>query len=288
MGWRTVTIESACKLSYKNGYMLVKGEKDATVYIPDIDALIISTTQCQITCVLLAELVKNKINIVFCDEKHNPCSTVLPFYGCHNTSKRISEQIVWKKDIKDLVFTEIIRQKINNQSKLLEKVGKDKESKQLKEYASQLVLKDETNREGFAAKVYFNALFGKGFVRGAMNATNSALDYGYTVLLSCFNRELAACGYLTQMGLGHKNEFNQFNLSCDLIEPFRVIVDDFVYFNAHSVFDTDLKKELIKLMTSKVFYGKEYYLADAISLFVRNVTEVVSCGDISRLKLYEF
>lgn len=288
MGWRVVTIESACKLSYKNGYMLVRGETQTSVYIPDMDSLIVATTQCQITCVLLSELNKNKVNVIFCDEKHNPSCVVTPFYGCHNSSKKIAEQVAWNDMSKDLVFTEIIKRKILNQAKMLETVGKQKESLMLAEYASEVLLKDRTNREGFSAKVYFNAMFGMEFSRSANNAINAALDYGYTVLLSRFNREVVSCGYLTQLGIGHKNEFNQFNFSCDLIEPFRVIVDRYVYYNRSRPLDTEYKRELISLMTQKVFYEKEYYLTDAIGLYVRNVIDAIRSGDIKRLKIYEF
>ena len=155
-------------------------------------------------------------------------------------------------------------------------------------YAEEVAPKDVTNREGFAAKVYFNALFGNDFIRGARDPLNYALDYGYTVLLSCFNREVVSCGYLTQLGLGHKNEFNPFNFSCDLIEPFRVIVDEFIYAVKPTVFDTEYRRKLVKLLSRKIRYGKEYYLTDAISVYVRNVAECIKSGDMEKLKLYEF
>ena len=47
-----------------------------------------------------------------------------------------------------------------------------------------------TNREAHAAKVYFNSLFGKEFSRDDVNSINAALNYGYGILLSNFNKEL--------------------------------------------------------------------------------------------------
>ena len=92
-------------------------------------------------------------------------------------------------------------------------------------YLPQIEEYDVTNREGHAAKVYFNAVFGMDFSRSQENVTNAALNYGYSLILSAFNREVAANGYLTQLGLFHDNMFNFYNLSCDLMEPFRVLVD---------------------------------------------------------------
>lgn len=40
---------------------------------------------------------------------------------------------------------------------------------------------DSTNREGHAAKVYFNALFGKDFSRGEDCDANMYLNYGYSI-----------------------------------------------------------------------------------------------------------
>ncbi len=81
------------------------------------------------------------------------------------------------------------------------------------QYINEIEFGDVTNREGHAAKVYFNALFGMDFTRSAENVTNAALNYGYSLLLSTFNRCVVANGYITQLGLFHDNVFNQFNLS---------------------------------------------------------------------------
>ncbi len=71
---------------------------------------------------------------------------------------------------------------------------------------------DSTKREGHAAKVYFNALFGMDFTRADDNPINAALNYGYSMILSAINREITAAGYLTQIGIFHQNTFNPFNL----------------------------------------------------------------------------
>lgn len=289
MGWRTVVVESPCKLSYKNEHMLIRGEKDVSVFIPEIDTLIVATTQCVTSGVLVCELLKNKVNILLCDEKHNPCSQIMPVYGCHNSSKKIAEQTKWTEENKAKAFSAIVKQKILNQSAMLKKADKLKESEMLKVYASEVTLNDVTNREGFAAKVYFNALFGLGFTRDKPCGVNAALNYGYTVLLSCFNREVAAAGYLTQFGIRHCNDFNQFNYSCDLIEPFRVIIDNYVYFSPPGdILTGEYKRELVSLLQTKVNLEKEYFLSDAIGIFVRRMSEAVCTGNIESVKMYEF
>lgn len=79
------------------------------------------------------------------------------------------------------------------------------QSELLKSYVDGTELNDRTNREGHAAKVYFDALFGLSFKRGDKTFLNGALNYGYTILLSAFNREIAGLGFNTQLGLAHKS-----------------------------------------------------------------------------------
>lgn len=59
----------------------------------------------------------------------------------------------------------------------------------LLEFEEQVEIADKTNREGHAAKVYFNLLFGTTFSRGKEDNDNTALDYGYTLILSMINRK---------------------------------------------------------------------------------------------------
>ena len=122
-------------------------------------------------------------------------------------------------DAKGAVWTAIVSEKISKQAEFLREICRDEESELISSYIDQIEFADSTNREGHAAKVYFNALFGKSFSRGADNAVNAALNYGYSIVLSAFNREIVANGYTTELGLFHSNMFNRFNRGCDLIEP---------------------------------------------------------------------
>lgn len=73
MSWRTIVVQSHVKLSYKNGYMISRGEDVRMVHLSEINTVIIDSTQVSLTSYLLCELVKRKIKVIFCDEKRNPC-----------------------------------------------------------------------------------------------------------------------------------------------------------------------------------------------------------------------
>ncbi|HZK21038.1 MAG TPA: type II CRISPR-associated endonuclease Cas1 [Oscillospiraceae bacterium] len=288
MSFRTVVIKKQCKCSYKNGYLVVRDDETTLVHLSEVYCLVFDTTAISVTAYLLNELCKRKIPLIICDEQHNPSGEILPIYGCHNTSKRIAIQTAWKENSKEAVWTAIVREKISQQSKHLKKLNMN-EFMLLEEYIDQLEFFDKSNREGHAAKVYFHALFGKDFSRDDDSYINAALNYGYGIILSTFNREIVSNGYLTQIGIRHKNEFNEFNLSCDLMEPFRIVVDRFVTKNHPFVFDEEIRFGLVDLLNEKVLFDEgQYYLSSAIGLYVKSVFAAIQTCECERIKFYDF
>lgn len=290
MSWRTVVISQRAKLDLKTGYLVVRSEEyTKKVNLDEVSVLIIENTAVSITGCLIAALCEKKVKVIFCDEKRNPSCELVSYYGSHDTSAKIKHQIEWNDEIKACVWTEIIAEKIRKQAEFLDEVNKINEAELLKSYIEELEVGDVTNREGHAAKVYFNALFGKDFTRSQDCVTNAALNYGYSLILSCVNREITAHGYFTQLGLFHSNMFNQFNFSCDLMEPFRIVVDRFVYTSDFTKFDKDEKHQLVDLLNSTVIIkNTEQYLGNAIKLYCRSVFDALNDNDVSQILFYSF
>lgn len=286
MSWRTVVISSNAKLDYQIGYIVVRGEKTTKIHLNEIGMLIVESTAVSMTSYLLSELMKNKIKVVFCDEKRNPCSELVSYYGSHDTSSKIRKQIEWTKDDKDHIWTEIVSEKIKQQALMLQRYQKE-EANMLFEYMEEVEFGDITNREGHAAKVYFNTLFGKKFTRTDENPINAALNYGYGIILSIFNREIVSSGYLTQIGLFHDNMFNQFNLSSDLMEPFRPLVDQLVVELKPEKFETEEKRKMLELLNKEVeICGKMEVVTNAIKIYCRSVFDALNDRDISLIRFY--
>lgn len=286
MSWRTVVVSSNAKLDYQIGYMVVRGEKTTKIHLNEIGMLIVESTAVSMTSYLLSELMKNKIKVVFCDEKRNPCSELVSYYGSHDTSSKIRKQIEWTKDDKDHIWTEIVSEKIKQQALMLQRYQKE-EANMLFEYMEEVEFGDITNREGHAAKVYFNTLFGKKFTRTDENPINAALNYGYGIILSIFNREIVSSGYLTQIGLFHDNMFNQFNLSSDLMEPFRPLVDQLVVELKPEKFETEEKKKMLELLNKEVeICGRMEVVTNAIKIYCRSVFDALNDRDISLIRFY--
>lgn len=280
MGFRTVIVNSCCKLESRLNYLVIRGEKEKKIYINEINTLIVQSTAVSLTAALLADLAENNVKVIFCDEKCNPQTELVAYYGAHNTSKRYKEQFMWNEQIKQELWQLIIRQKIFNQSQLLYKKGFVAESEMLGEYIGQVELSDVTNREGHAAKVYFNCLLPEGVSRRGGGFLNACLNYGYAVLLSAFNREIVSSGYLTQLGIWHCNEFNKFNLSCDLMEPFRTIVDE-TALNI-PLNDSAFKRKMANILNYEaVMEGKNTTLDLAVRRHVKSVLYALQTDDSS-------
>ena len=277
MSFRTVVITKQSKLSYKNRYLAVKSElEEKYIHLSEIDTIIVDSIAVSISSYLLKELADNKINIIFCDEKHNPFGELSSFYSSHNTSKKILTQIKWNNKQRDELWSLIVKNKIINQALLLHKINSDN-YELLMNYVNDVRVGDKTNREAHSAKVYFNSLFTKKFVRSANDDINAALNYGYSILLSNFNKEIINNGYLTQLGIHHKSEFNQFNLACDLMEPFRPIIDNFVYYNQTREFESKYKLDLINIFNNNYKYlSKNYTLKDIIKMYTKNTLDCLS------------
>ena len=286
MSWRVIVISKRAKLDLQLGYMVVRSEEVTKIVLSEISTILIESTAVSITTSLLSELSKRKIKVIFCDEKRNPSSELVSYYGSHDTSNKIRKQIAWKQNTKEAVWTEIVTEKIRKQKEILEILGKE-ESELLSSYMKEITWNDGTNREGHAAKVYFNALFGLDFTRTEDNYINAGLNYGYSIILSAFTREIVANGYITQLGLFHDNMFNQFNLASDLMEPFRVLTDQKILQMKLIDFEHNEKMQLVDVLNQEVLIdGKKQYVNNAIKIYCKSVFDALNDDDSSLMRFY--
>ncbi|MFC3927834.1 type II CRISPR-associated endonuclease Cas1 [Streptococcus caprae] len=277
MGWRTVVVNTHSKLSYKNNHLIFKdASRTELIHLSEIDILLLETTDIVLTTMLIKRLVDENILLIFCDDKRLPIAQLMPYYARHDSSLQLSRQIAWAEDVKAEVWTAIIAQKILNQAYFLGECQFFEKSQAVMEMYHGLESFDPTNREGHAARTYFNTLFGNDFSREQDNPINAGLDYGYSLLLSMFAREVVVCGCMTQFGLKHANQFNQFNFASDIMEPFRPVIDCIVYANRDKSF-VGIKRELFTIFSETFSYqGKEMYLTNIVSDYTKKVIKALN------------
>lgn len=116
---------------------------------------------------------------------------------------------------------------------------------------------------------------------------NAALNYGYSIILSAFTREIVANGYITQLGLFHDNMFNQFNLASDLMEPFRILVDKTVQNMNLLEFEHAEKMQLVNILNQEVrIDGRIQYVNNAIKIYCKSVFDALNEDDSSLIRFY--
>jgi CRISP-associated protein Cas1 len=128
----------------------------------------------------------------------------------------------------------IISNKIINQFSLLKQYKRSPDKELYKNSLEQLqrakTLKSILGIEGNYASYYFSALFDKvGWYRRAPRTKedipNFMLDIGYTYLFNFVDSLLKLFGFDTYKGIYHQLFFQRKSLACDIMEPFRSLVD---------------------------------------------------------------
>ncbi|NLY04468.1 MAG: type II CRISPR-associated endonuclease Cas1 [Campylobacter sp.] len=288
--FRTVVISKPAKISLKNNNLCIDNEDGvAMLLLKDILCIVLESQQVTITSALISKLADAKVVLLSCDDSHNPNGIFFSYLGHYQSSGVIRYQIDLSKHTKAILWQKIIKQKVQNQAKLL--AQKDINTAKKLIYLSKTVkLGDATYVESNAAAIYFPSLFYKGFVRDDLCGINSALNYGYSIVRATITRALAISGLNPNLGIKHDNAYNPFNLADDIIEPYRPFVDKVVYkMHNENLLDDFLNKEnkhdLLSILSQKtIIDNKSYPISRAISKTIQSLTACIK-GESKELKL---
>lgn len=264
MTWRIVHVNQSEKMHLKLDNLVVrKYGEEFVIPLSDISMIVAEGGDTIVTLRLLSALSKYNIALIVCDNEHLPTGIFHSQNGHFRAYKKLQNQIGWTQDQKDKMWQIVTYFKINNQQDVLSMFEKNIEAIQLlADYKDHVELGDRSNREGHAAKVYFNELFGKQFTRVTQqeaDVINAGLNYGYAIMRAQMARIVSGYGLNGLLGIFHKNEYNQFNLVDDLMEPFRQIIDVWVYQNLRNqeYLKYEYRLQLTNLLNAKIKYGKE-------------------------------
>ena len=133
----------------------------------------------------------------------------------------------------------IVRNKIANQLALLKKTrmndnlvnyAKQQCEKAMSDIQSISDYKQLLGTEGYVARSFFAAYFQQVGWKSRMprvkpDALNATLDLGYTILFNFVECFASIFGFDLYVGIYHRRWFMRKSLICDLMEPFRCIID---------------------------------------------------------------
>ena len=243
----------------------------------DVDTLIFDNVNGYLSNKLIQKCVEHGISLIFCDEKHSPLLLLDNLYNQKRRFELLNDQLTVGNKVKNRLWSKIVLSKINNQAQCLEETGHSKINVSLiKSIKNNITEGDKHNVEAYAAREYFPMMFGKNFKRGRYDdIVNASLNYGYSILRSLIRKEIVIHGLEPSFGIHHASVENPFNLSDDLIEPYRAFVDELVYESIlpknHEQLDSEDREDIVKILFEKcVIDNKVYCLGDAIKVTVNS------------------
>lgn len=264
----TLYFGNPAKLSLRERQLWIERPDNQKTHVPieDIGMIILDHQQITITQGAMQQLIIANVALITCDEKHLPTGLTLNFGGGHHLhSARSAVQITAKPTLKKQLWAQTVRAKILNQAAILQETGVD--ASLLRKFAEEVRSGDSTNREGIAAKWYWERLFDHAleFNRSPDGeAPNNLLNYGYAIIRATLARCIVGTGLLPVLGIFHHNQYNAFCLADDLMEPYRPMVDRLVLEIVEEGTDTEtltkeIKTRLLELPALAVQIGEKRY-----------------------------
>lgn len=223
------------KISFKNDNLIIKDENGNTKlqYSCYKIFLIYVVGPFVMTSGILERLRKYGISIVFFTFGFKRYLTISNSLQGNTELRKV--QYLGENQIQ--ISKSIIKNKIQNQIdtiKLKRNLDDSDAIELLNNYLSKIddcETSDEImGYEGNASKVYFKRIFDNIDWQGRVPRTkkdivNLLLDIGYTLMFSLVEANLDIFGFDLYVGNLHKEFYKRKSLVCDLIEPFRPIVD---------------------------------------------------------------
>ena len=286
MGWRNIYISKSARLSLAQNCLVIRQKDEVSVPLEDIAAIIIESQEVLITSALLNKLAEEAICLFVCDGSHLPSGIMTPYQQHSRFYKVLKLQLEQTLPFKKNCWRLIARQKIANQALCLELLDK-KGADELRKLAADVRSGDPANREGTAARIYFDSYMPT-FSRQEDNTVNAALNYGYSIMRGAVARSLTAFGFLGALGVHHKNELNSFNLADDFMEVLRPVVDLWVARNIKEgdSFSIKHRTEIVSLLNADVLIEfARQTLTRGIDIMCTSYSAAISANEPEKLKL---
>ena len=199
--------------------------------IDSLVAAIISAEGATLAKSFFVRLGEANIPIIICGKDYMPLSIAAPIAAHHRHTAIAKQQVQCPPVLHKQLWKSIIQAKIHNQIATLAGFRPEQQAVLAKLHLLQRKVKsgDTDNHEAQAARLYWPALMGKGFVRRPdLEGSNSLFNYAYAIVRSYVARAVCAAGLLPMFGVHHRNTLNAFCLVDDLMEPLRPVADAFV------------------------------------------------------------
>lgn len=244
--------------------------------VDDLRAIIVATHQVSFTNSSLARLLENNIIILHCNDKYKPTGWSAGLDRVVRT-KAFYNQIKLDKDLYSRLWKILLNAKINNQSNNLYNIG-------CKNHNLEKLINKPLANEANIAKQYWGKYFEALNVsisrehKNAESFENSCLNYGYAVISTLIYRSVLIHGLCPTLGIHHKEKYDSVPLIYDLVEPFRAMIDFYLYkFLKNNTIEHN-HKEWCKYLADCLqcyrlqYKGKNFKIIDYVDLYIETLT----------------
>ncbi len=273
MSFRTVEITQPSELHIHHQHLEITQNGDTlTIPIEDINIIIAHGQNIRLSTNDISILAEHGILLMTVNQYYQPSSMTLSFVNHSRQSYTMKKQLSLPKRRRNDLWNQIVKQKISNQTKALDCLGKSG-AEELYAMSGKVIRGDINRIEAQAANYYFQRYY-PGINRRCEDPINSCLNYGYTVIRSAVARSAASHGFLLADGLFHRNTFNAFNLVDDLMEPFRPMVDLTAYniVSSNIRLSKDQRRALMNVLYTECRINGEVTLVNhAIDVMVSSI-----------------
>ena len=259
------------------GFLFCRFENGVENKLPieDLRGIIIATHQVTFTNSCLARLLENNVIILHCNNLYKPTGWSVGFDRVIRT-KAFYNQISQKENFTNKLWKIILKQKIKNQANNLEIIG-------CKNNNLFNLINKTLISEANIAKQYWQEYFNRLDIqtirehKDAENFENGCLNYGYAVISTLIYRSILIHGLCPNLGIHHKEKYNSIPLIYDLVEPYRAIIDLFLYKfkqeNKDNLTHKQWSQYLANCMQSyKLKYkGMNYKIIDYVDIYIESL-----------------
>lgn len=224
MPFRMVEISHPAEVHVKQGQLVIEQEAGtASIPLDDLELVVADGPGIRLSTMAQTMLAQRNIMVVLMGRNHLPAALTIPMVANARLARVSANQVALTDGQRDRLWQAIVRRKIENQARVLAKLGREG-AEDVLSYSESLLPGDPDCCEGQAAREYFDYLQ-PGLNRRKPSPLNSALNYGYAIVRSMVARSLVTTGFIPALGIHHRSQLNAFNLADDVIEPFRPCVD---------------------------------------------------------------
>ncbi len=280
-----------CFIKKERGNLIYENRdsnEERQIAIEDLRGIILAAPNITLTDQLIRAIITQDAFILHCNDKYQPVGITTPLQKLVNV-KVAHNQVHAAKNLNSEIWQRLLNTKIQNQIIMLKFVqGRYN-------YLLQKLQEKPLNESACARYYwaeYFKSLGYDDLTRrhSPDHLINWMLNYGYAVMGALCHRSLVAHGLSPLFGVHHKGNFHGYPLVYDVIEPWRPILDYYLYRHLCRYPNSEMKDWISESRNCwehiiRVNNKGDQKLVDAIDYYIQSLASTFLESNIEKIWL---